>query len=97
MHVCLLNPPTLLYGGAVGVRPTVNPPLGLAYVAGALERYHQVSIIDAVAENWVNLKVYKSKYYLGLEYSEIAKRIEAIPPSCCGHNSVFNARHRKCF
>jgi magnesium-protoporphyrin IX monomethyl ester (oxidative) cyclase len=58
--------------------------MGLAYIAAVLEQDHEVSVIDAVAEGWRNLKVDKLKYSLGLEYDEVASRVRRISPHVVG-------------
>lgn len=48
MKICLINPPRLLTLTSVSLRAT--PPLGLAYIAGALKNAgHVVKVIDAIA------------------------------------------------
>ena len=49
MKICLIRPPVLLKPVSVTVKP--SPPLGLAYIAGAIRHNnHEVIVIDAVAE-----------------------------------------------
>jgi radical SAM superfamily enzyme YgiQ (UPF0313 family) len=55
---------------------SITPPLGLAFVAGALEAAGQrVRFIDAVAEAPETVRRYFKGYLIGLTYEEIAARI----------------------
>ena len=79
MKICLVNPPLVLSSQHIN-RPAPFYPMGLLYVASALEAGHQVSIIDALAEGWKNVHKIgvngEDKWYGGLEFEEIAKRIK---------------------
>jgi magnesium-protoporphyrin IX monomethyl ester (oxidative) cyclase len=54
--------------------------MGLLYIASMLEAKHQVSIIDALAEGWRNVHKIEingeDKWYGGLEFTEVAKRMK---------------------
>ena len=77
MNVLLINPPNdqLLIGNNPKFLDQLrgcNPPLGLLYLAGAVEREgkHQLSVIDALAEEMV--------------YSDIRKSIRTLQPDVVG-------------
>jgi magnesium-protoporphyrin IX monomethyl ester (oxidative) cyclase len=56
----------------------VVPPLGLSYLAAALDSArHRVKIIDAVGENFKQVFAWRDHYLRGLTFNEI---LEAIPP-----------------
>jgi len=75
MRVCLINPPRIQ--PKVWGKPNVVPPIGLAYVAGVLEKDHDVCIIDAPTEGRMNLQeVNGTTYRVGLSNEEIAGRVE---------------------
>jgi anaerobic magnesium-protoporphyrin IX monomethyl ester cyclase len=79
MRVCLINPPRI-QPKAWG-KPSVFPPIGLAYVAAVLEKAHEVRIIDAPTERWRNLEeVDGTKYRVGLSNEEMAVRIKQWLP-----------------
>lgn len=86
MNVCLIRPPALIDKEGFAIDPV--PPLGLAYIAGAIcESGHNVVVIDAVGEsplqyNKVDFTTNLSQEYKtdrlftnGLSNSEIIERI----------------------
>jgi len=79
MKICLVNPPLVLSSLHIN-RPTPFYPMGLLHIASMLEAKHQVSIIDALAEGWKNVHKIEvngeDRWYGGLEFEEIAKRIQ---------------------
>lgn len=79
MRVCLINPPRLqpkMWG-----KPSAFQPIDIAYVAGVLEKKHQVIIIDAPTEGFEHLyEIGSRKYRLGLTNEEIAFRIKKFSP-----------------
>jgi anaerobic magnesium-protoporphyrin IX monomethyl ester cyclase len=83
MRVCLINPPRIQpksWG-----KPSVFPPLDVAYVAALLETQHDVRIIDAANEGWKDLEEMDgTKYRQGLENKEIAARIRQWSPDVVG-------------
>ena len=74
--VCLIRAPTVeTFRFAT---TSITPPLGLAFIAGALESAgEQVMFIDAVAEAPETFRRYFKGYLLGLPYEEIAQRVPA--------------------
>jgi anaerobic magnesium-protoporphyrin IX monomethyl ester cyclase len=74
--ICLVRAPTVeTFRFAT---TSITPPLGLAYIAGALEATgEQVQIVDAVAEAPDTFVRYFKGYLLGLPFDEIAARIAA--------------------
>lgn len=85
--VCLIRPP-----GAETMRvgtPTLVPPLGLAYVAAAVEAAGcRVHVIDAVTAAPTTNTRYFRGYLVGLPLAEIAARIPA-EASCVGITCMF--------
>lgn len=79
MRVCLINPPRI-QPKAWG-KPSVFPPISLAYIAAILEKTHKVCIIDAPTEGWRNLQdLDGTKYQVGLSSTEIADKIKHWAP-----------------
>lgn len=74
--VCLVRAPTVeTFRFAT---TSITPPLGLAFVAGALETAgERVAFIDAVTEAPDAVRRYFKGYLLGLPFEEIARRIPA--------------------
>lgn len=85
--VCLIRPPSVeTFRFSVG---SIAPPLGLAYIAGALEHAGQaVTVIDAVTEAPETYLRYFRGYLLGLPFEQIADRIPA-DAKAVGVNSIF--------
>ena len=71
--VCLIRAPTVeTFRFAT---TSITPPLGLAFIAGALEAAgERVTFIDAVAEAPDTFRRYFKGYLLGLPFDEIARR-----------------------
>jgi len=88
LRVCLVRPPTLTSASAFG--QDAVPPLGLAYVAGALRAAgHEVCAVDAVGEavhQYSRLRSGEHALVHGLRTEEIVTRIdpqaEVIGISC---------------
>jgi radical SAM superfamily enzyme YgiQ (UPF0313 family) len=78
MKICLINPSRLMKLVSTSMRP--SPPLGLAYIAGALTAEgHQVQVIDSLAEAPDQFIAYKGRKDIvlnGLTPSQIAQRID---------------------
>lgn len=54
MKIVLINPPDITVGKISSTGAARDPPLGLAYIASALEEAkHDVKIIDCVG-SWLN-------------------------------------------
>lgn len=88
MHICLINPPQITprdWGG-----PFIFQPLGLGYIAAVLKPRHKVTVIDARAEGWRNVENLDGKYYVGISYDEISKKIKALSPDVVGITVPFS-------
>lgn len=76
MKICLIKPPILHKGASFALMPT--PPLGLAYIAGALKKAGiDVQVIDATAEGVNNIEKFREGIFVfGLNKYEIVSRID---------------------
>ncbi len=74
--ICLVRPPAVeTFRFAT---TSITPPLGLAYIAGALETAgERVAVVDAVASAPDSVRRYFKGYLIGLSFDEIAARIPA--------------------
>ncbi|MBM3233662.1 B12-binding domain-containing radical SAM protein [Candidatus Pacearchaeota archaeon] len=79
LKVLLINPPKMLLPGEHG-RLSIYPPLGLAYIAAAIENKHEVEILDAVLEEWKKVE----KGFHGMRFEEIAKIVKKKKPDVVG-------------
>jgi anaerobic magnesium-protoporphyrin IX monomethyl ester cyclase len=71
--VCLVRAPA---AETFRFQVSIAPPLGLAYIAGALEAAgERVAVVDAVASAPDNVCRYHKGYLIGLSFDEIAARI----------------------
>jgi len=96
MKICLINPPVLIPKNWKGLT-RVFQPLGLAYIASALEKNgHEVIIIDALAEDWKSTHEYKGKKYNGMSFEAISDRIKEINPDIVGV-TIISAHKRAGF
>ncbi|HEX8805132.1 MAG TPA: radical SAM protein [Acidimicrobiales bacterium] len=74
--MCLIRPPSVETFRFSSL--SITPPLGLAYVAGALEHAgHQVHVVDAVTEAPRQHTRYFRGYLVGLTFEQIVDRIPA--------------------
>jgi anaerobic magnesium-protoporphyrin IX monomethyl ester cyclase len=74
--VCLVRPPAVETFRFSSL--SITPPLGLAYVAGAIERAgHRVEVVDAVVGAPEQHTRYFRGYLVGLRFDELAARIPA--------------------
>ncbi|HQW19302.1 MAG TPA: radical SAM protein [Rhodocyclaceae bacterium] len=72
--ICLIKPPSVECFRFAG--STIMPPLGLAYIAGALQAAgHQVTVIDSVTSSPDTMTRYYKGYLIGLPLAEVAARI----------------------
>jgi anaerobic magnesium-protoporphyrin IX monomethyl ester cyclase len=85
--VCLIRPPSVeTFRFSVG---SIAPPLGLAYIGGALEAAgHRVAVVDAVTEAPETYLRYFRGYLLGLPFEGIVDRIPD-DAKAVGVNSIF--------
>lgn len=76
MKIFLINPPRLLIPLSAAMIP--SPPLGLAFIAGALkEKNHDIKIIDAIAEAPLQYTRFKDDIILnGLNEFQISEIID---------------------
>jgi magnesium-protoporphyrin IX monomethyl ester (oxidative) cyclase len=91
MKVMLIYPPITVFGSDPTI-PSIVQPLGLAYVAGYLEKEgFQVTILDARGLSGERvIKDRKSALY-GLSDEEIVKRIESENPDVVGISCMWTA------
>src|SRR3989304_5595952 len=95
MRVCLINPPRI-QPKAWG-KPSVFPPIGLAYIAAVLEKEHKVCIVDAPTEGHRNLEQMDGTYRVGLSNKEIAERIKRWSPDVVGIEIPFSGWSKTAF
>ena len=70
-------------------------PLGLAYLAGVLEKDYEVKIIDAAAEGFENeIPVDVDLFRYGLSPNQIKKRICDFTPDLVGVSCLFSMQFR---
>lgn len=75
LNICLIKPPILHKGASFALMPT--PPLGLAYIAGALKKKgYQLQVVDASAEGVDDFEYFRDEIYIfGLNKDKIVSRI----------------------
>ena len=73
----------------------VEIPLGLCYLAAvARENNFEVKILDALAEGYTNkIPIKNRKIRVGLDFSEIKKRIEEFDPDVVGVSCLFTIQY----
>ena len=94
--VLLIHPPLTT---PVVEPPSLEPPLGLAYLAALLEKEgHEVKILDAVASGVRNIKRDGDYVRVGLDDSDIQSYVREFAPQIVGVSAAFtetaNDSHR---
>jgi magnesium-protoporphyrin IX monomethyl ester (oxidative) cyclase len=91
MKILLIVPPTTTYGADPTV-PVAYPPLGLAYIAGFLEKAgHEVKILDAITSGIDIIAKEKNRTRYGLSDNKIFEEIESYQPDVVGITCMFTA------
>lgn len=90
MKVLLIHPPMTLLPNE---KPSVVPPLGLAYIGAVLEKEgYKVQILDAVASNWRNPIKLEGMFHLGQSWKDIRVSIERSKPDVVGVSCLFSSQ-----
>ena len=87
MKILCLNPPISI--PASWGKPFLKQPLGLAYIAGVLQKNNEVTFLDANAEGFVKVKTVGDRHYYGLSKEEIIGRISKINPEFICMSMMF--------
>lgn len=91
MKILLIFPPSTIYGSDPTI-PSVVPPLGLAYIAGYLEKYnYDVSILDARSLSKERIIKKGSSAMYGLTDDEIKKYVQKRKPDIVGISCMYTA------
>jgi radical SAM superfamily enzyme YgiQ (UPF0313 family) len=91
--VLLIQPPRKIYKN--NDTPCSAPPLGVAYIAAAIENDYEVKILDAVAEGfWNRHDLDHNRMSYGLDFAEIEDRIGQFAPDVVGISSIFTDQHQ---
>lgn len=90
LKVLLINPPQTTYAGAMEVERGL--PLGLMYMAAALERGgHRVEILDALVGHFQPRRVGRGTHY-GLPWERIRTEVERRQPEVVGIGNPFSTQ-----
>ena len=90
MKVLLVQPPFTIFKTE---SRKCHPPLGLAYICGALEGRHEVMVLDSLAEGFYNSEAIGKEYVkYGLSFNDIKSRISGFSPDVVGISSLFSAQ-----
>ncbi len=92
MKVILIQPP---YSVWPGEPKTIQPPLGLLYLAAVLEKeQHIIQIIDSPLEGYEQeIGLEDGRYRYGLTVEEIIERIALFSPEIIGISCSFSTMH----
>jgi len=70
-----------------------QPPLGLAYLAGVLEKDYEIEILDAVAEGYENEEIIDKEFKrYGLSFDKIKTEIDRFKPDVVGVSCLFSTQ-----
>ena len=88
--ILLIQPPMTLLKNEM---PSVTFPLGIAYIAGYLEKKgFDVSVIDCVVLGQDRPKQSKGTIHFGIYWDEIEERIREIAPDVVGVSCLFSSQ-----
>lgn len=92
MKILLIFPPSTIYGSDPTI-PAVVPPLGLAYIAGYLEKhgYANVDILDSRSLAKERVTRQENRAIYGLTDNEIKMHIEKASPNIVGISCMYTA------
>jgi anaerobic magnesium-protoporphyrin IX monomethyl ester cyclase len=92
--VLLIQPPAFSNNMRTDMNP--NAPLGLAYIAGILEREkYDVQILDAFIEGWEHeTRISEEKILVGLSFQRIKEIIVDVNPDVVGITSMFTSQRK---
>ena len=91
MNILLIFPPSTIYGSDPTI-PSVVPPLGLAYIAGYLEKHgYKVDILDARSLSKERVIRKGDTAIYGLTDDEIRDHIRKIKPDIVGISCMYTA------
>lgn len=93
-RILLIQPPAFSNKARTDMTP--NVPLGIAYIAAALEREgYDVRMLDAFIEGWdLETPVSKDKMIVGMPFDSIKEVIAATRPDAIGVTSMFTAQRK---
>lgn len=92
-NVLLISPPYTLRKGRL---KSSIPPLGVAYLAGVLEKSgYSVTILDAAVEGFQSeMEVDENHFRYGLTFEEIGRRILEFEPDVVGVSCLFTPQYQ---
>ena len=92
--VLLIQPPAFSNNHRTDMNP--NAPLGIAYIAGMLEREKfDVQILDAFIEGWdQETRINEEKILVGLTSDQIKEIIASVNPDVVGITSMFTSQRK---
>ena len=92
MKILLIKPPLDLFDFEVA---SIVPPLGLAYIAGFLEKHgYDARILDTIAEDTKPKHIKDNLYHWGLSYEKINEFILKEKPDVVGIGCLFSSQFR---
>lgn len=74
----------------------INESLGVEYLASSIQPYHEIKMIDAVAEGWNNyweLKEYSATIFQGLDPDKLLSMISEYNPEVIGLPWLFSTQN----
>lgn len=90
MKILLIQPPFTIFKTET---KKCHPPIGLAYLAAALNGRHEVAVLDALAEGYENeIDVTDELVRYGLSFEDIKAAILAEAPDVVGVSVPFSAQ-----
>jgi len=90
LRILLINPPQILPINSI---PDATPPLGLAYLAAALEKDFEVRIIDCLLEGISKQKFISRELTMwGIDVDDLGRRISEFNPQIIGISCLYSGQ-----
>ncbi|MBP7652464.1 radical SAM protein [Candidatus Dependentiae bacterium] len=92
--IILINPPNIYKNGLSLTLKRVNIPLGLAYISSVLKNDYELSVIDALANDFNNKEYYCENYtYVGTNIDVLKKQIADYAPDAAAITCNLTTQH----
>lgn len=90
MKILLAVPPATYFKGE---HYFITFPLGLSYLAAELVKKHSVEILDCLIEDPKSRPISKEKYFIGLSWDKIKRRLKEINPNVVGISCAYSSQY----
>jgi anaerobic magnesium-protoporphyrin IX monomethyl ester cyclase len=91
-RILLIQPPLVAHTDLSSEPKGIHPPIGLAYLAAAVEHEFDVRVLDSVVEGYhTEIEIDADRIRYGLTYDQIAEEIAGFKPDVVGVSNCFSS------